>query len=86
MMRAVVEIINERGMHGRPAQIFSELARGYAAEVEVSSKGRIANGKVMADLLTLGAACGDTLAIESNDAAAVAALVALVGRRFGEPF
>lgn len=74
-------IVNDRGLHGRPASTFAQLARTFGAEITVSG----VNGKSMADLLTLGAAEGDEVEILSDDAGAVSVLADLVRRGFGEP-
>lgn len=74
-------IINSRGLHIRPACLFAQAAREFAADITVNG----VNGKNSSDLLTLNAQWGDELEIESDDGEAVLALVDLVNRRFGEP-
>jgi phosphocarrier protein HPr len=62
------------GLHARPAAIISEAAGALDAEVTIN--GVDASSALM--LMTLGAACGDTVEVASDDEAAVEAIAALV--------
>ena len=62
------------GLHARPAAIISEAAGALDAEVTIN--GVDASSALM--LMTLGAACGDTVEVTSDDEAAVEAIAALV--------
>ncbi|GAA4891333.1 hypothetical protein GCM10025789_05210 [Tessaracoccus lubricantis] len=77
--RAEVQLLNDAGLHARPAAMFVAKAREFDAQVLVS-KGVI--GPVPATssigLATLDARMGDTLFIEATGAAAQAAVDALV--------
>lgn len=79
-------IVNELGMHARPAGEFVKLATRFSAEVWVAKDGGEAvNGKSILGVLTLAAECGSVLRLraEGDDAeAAVAALESLVQAGF----
>lgn len=62
------------GLHARPAAIISEAAGALDAEVTIN--GVDASSALL--LMTLGAACGDTVEVASDDDAAVEAIAALV--------
>lgn len=62
------------GLHARPAAIISEAAGALDAEVTIN--GVDASSALM--LMTLGAGCGDTVEVTSDDEAAVDAIAALV--------
>ncbi|MFN8191526.1 MAG: HPr family phosphocarrier protein [Nocardioidaceae bacterium] len=62
------------GLHARPAAIISEAAGALDAEVTIN--GVDASSALL--LMTLGAACGDTVEVASDDEAAVEAIAALV--------
>ncbi|MEQ8659548.1 MAG: HPr family phosphocarrier protein [Gammaproteobacteria bacterium] len=82
-----VTIINRLGLHARAASKFVQTAGGYASTVTVTRGDKAVNGKSIMGVMTLAAAQGAELAIETSgeDAeAALAALVALVEDRFGE--
>ena len=82
-----VELVNEQGMHTRPAKLFVETAVKFASEIEVSYDGLSANGKSIMGLLGLLAYRGCRLAITAtgDDAkAAVDALAGLVRSGFNE--
>jgi multiphosphoryl transfer protein len=72
-------------LHARPANLFVRVATGFAAVVEIRRGERRADAKNILEVLTLGAAKGDTVHIEArgDDAdAAVAALAVLLERNF----
>ncbi|PKN46318.1 MAG: phosphocarrier protein HPr [Deltaproteobacteria bacterium HGW-Deltaproteobacteria-17] len=82
-----VELINEQGMHTRPAKLFVETAVKFTSEIEVSYDGLSANGKSIMGLLGLLAYRGCRLVISAtgDDAKpAVEALAGLVNSGFNE--
>ena len=82
-----VIIVNELGLHVRPAQKFVEVATKFSSEVSVIKDGKSVNAKYHIDLLTLAAEPGTKLTIraEGDDSAqAVESLAQLVQSRFGE--
>jgi phosphocarrier protein HPr len=87
IVRRQVEILNEYGLHLRPAEKFVKLALQFRSEVRVYHRGNEFNGKSMLDLTTLAAGPGTHLELEARgpDAEeAMAALAALVAARFHE--
>ena len=87
LCEAMVTIVNELGLHARAATTFVQTASKYDAEVIVAKDGREVNGKSIMGILTLVAAKGSEICIraEGREARqALAALSALVARRFGE--
>ncbi|MGI8907933.1 MAG: HPr family phosphocarrier protein [Candidatus Sumerlaeaceae bacterium] len=82
-----VEILNEAGMHLRPAAAFVQTANKHKeCEVQVSHSGQRVNGKSIMGLVMLAAGKGTVLAIEcsGNDAeAALEELCNLVNSKFG---
>jgi len=86
-MQAEVEIVNKLGLHARAAAKLTEVAGGFGAEVWLSRNGRRVNAKSIMGVMMLAAGQGSRVVIEADgeDAeAALAALVALIGGRFGE--
>ncbi|MBB5693882.1 phosphoenolpyruvate--protein phosphotransferase [Muricoccus pecuniae] len=75
--RASAGITGHAGLHARPATAFATLAKGFAAEILVGHGGKLANGKSMAALLTLGAERGAVLEIAARGADGAAAVRAL---------
>ncbi len=69
------------GLHARPAAIIAEKAEELGVEVFLAIPG---DEPVEADsalmIMTLGAGCGDTVEVSGDDAAAVAAIAALVAQ------
>ena len=62
------------GLHARPAAIIAEKAGELGADVTIN--GVDASSSLM--LMTLGAKCGDSVEVESDDQAALDAIVSLV--------
>ena len=80
-----VTVINELGMHARPAAEFVKLAGKFESEISVAKDGDTVNGKSIMGVMTLAAECGAELLLraDGSDAeAAVAALAALVANKF----
>jgi phosphocarrier protein HPr len=87
MPQTEAEIVNKLGLHARAAARLTEVAGGYAAEVWLSRNGRRVNAKSIMGVMMLAAGKGSRVLIETDgeDAeAALAALVKLIGERFGE--
>lgn len=81
-----VTVLNEKGLHVRPATKFAETAARFRSRVEVVKDGSTVNGKSSIDLLTLAAEPGAALLIRADgeDAAqAVEALAGLIRDKFG---
>ncbi len=81
-----VTIVNELGLHARPAAEFVKLASRFESEIQLAKDDLPVNGKSIMGVLTLAAECGAELTVraEGPDAeTAVAALEELVARGFG---
>ncbi len=82
-----IRIVNEFGLHARPAAEFVKLASRFASEIHVAKDDHPVNGKSIMGVLTLAAEFGSELTVraEGTDAEdAVTALAALIGRGFEE--
>ena len=87
MIRRELVICNELGMHARAAARLVECANRFGSEVRVSREERTVNGKSIMGVLMLAAACGVTIAIETegpDEEEAMTALTELVEDGFGE--
>jgi phosphocarrier protein HPr len=81
-------IVNQDGLHARPAAQIVKLANTFAAEIELSKDGVSINGKSIMGVMMLAAEFGSSITIRADgpDAQqAVDALVQLVEGGFGEP-
>ena len=85
-----VTVINERGLHARPAMAFVDVANEFASEVSVHKDGEEpidVDGKSVMQMITLEATQGTALRITATGddaAAAVAKLAELFESKFGE--
>ena len=82
-------LTNSIGLHARPSVKLTQLAKGFAAKVEIATgaDGPWNDAKSPVKVMRVKAPNGATLFVRANgeDAAdAVAAIVALVERRFDE--
>ena len=81
-----VTVINELGLHARPAAAFVKLASRFESDIRLAKDGDAVNGKSIMGVMTLAAECGAelTLRADGSDAeAAVTALEELVANEFG---
>jgi phosphocarrier protein len=87
MPRAVLRIVNAKGMHARASARFVETVERFDAEARVSRDGQTVAGDSIMGLLMLAAARGTEIEVETTGKEAdalLAALTALVESRFGE--
>jgi len=76
---AEVQIRNKRGLHARATAKFVRAAETFDADVSVTKNGESVNGASIMALLSLGAARGTTILIETKGPEAEEALEALIG-------
>ena len=87
MTERTIEIVNSLGLHARPAAQFVRLAAGFASEIELARDDMAVNGKSIMGVMMLAAECGSSVVVRAtgtDEAAAVAALEALIRNGFGE--
>lgn len=87
MTERSVEIVNEAGIHARPAAEIVKLAAKFKSETFIVRDDLEVNAKSIMGVMMLAAECGATVIIraEGEDAdAAVAALAELIATSFGE--
>ena len=87
MIERQATIVNQEGLHARPAARIVRLASSFASEIELSKDGLEVNGKSIMGVMMLAAECGSEILIRANgpDAEqAVQALAELVASGFGE--
>ena len=80
-------IINKRGLHARASAKFVQTVERFSAEVWVTRGGETVGGTSIMGLMMLSAAPGTTIvvsAIGPEAEAAIAAISALVERKFNE--
>jgi phosphotransferase system HPr (HPr) family protein len=62
----VVVIVNDHGLHARPAEMFAKSALQFEARIDVRRGNELVDAKSILNLLTLGATQGTELVIEAN--------------------
>jgi phosphocarrier protein HPr len=87
MQQRDVEIINKLGLHARASAKLTQLAAKYQSDVQMSRNGRKVNAKSIMGVMMLAAGKGAKVTVEvdgPDEAAAMDAIVALIGDYFGE--
>jgi len=82
-----LRIVNEQGLHARPAAEVVKTASRFTSEITLERDGLQVNGKSIMGVMMLAAECGSTIIAraEGTDADdALDALDRLVARGFGE--
>lgn len=82
-----IEILNERGLHGRAAGMIMQLCETYQCRIEICFDGERADARSIMDLLTLAATQGSKITVEAEGTDApqlIDAIEALIANRFGE--
>ena len=87
MIEREAKIVNQLGMHARPAAALVKLASGFQSEIELVKDGMAVNGKSIMGVMMLAAECGSSIILRAtgpDESAAIEALAALVAGGFGE--
>jgi phosphocarrier protein len=87
MASAEAEIVNKLGLHARASAKLTQLAGGFECDIWLSRSGRRVNAKSIMGVMMLAAGIGSTVKVEAEgkDAdAALAAILKLIGDKFGE--
>ena len=83
-----VQVVNEAGIHARPAAEIVKTAAKFKAEVTIVKDGLDVNAKSIMGVMMLAAECGSTVLLkaEGDDAqAAIDAIADVIDNGFGEP-
>ena len=87
MIERQATIVNQEGLHARPAARIVKLASTFASEIELAKDGLDVNGKSIMGVMMLAAECGSSITIRAagpDAEQAVQALADLVASGFGE--
>lgn len=87
MPSAEAAIINKLGLHARASAKLSQLASSFGCEIWLTRNGRRVNAKSIMGVMMLAAGKGSAVLIEAEGAdadPALAALVELIAKKFGE--
>jgi len=88
MIEREAKIVNQEGLHARPAARIVRLASSFDSDIELLKDGVAVNGKSIMGVMMLAAECGSSIVIRADgpDAErAVEAISGLVAGGFGEP-
>ncbi|AGA91477.1 phosphotransferase system HPr (HPr) family protein [Thioflavicoccus mobilis 8321] len=87
MISKELKIINKLGLHARAAAKLVTCTSRFASQIQFTKDGRRVNGKSIMGVMMLAASQGSHINVEASgedEEAAVAAIQALIGERFGE--
>jgi phosphocarrier protein HPr len=88
MIEREAKIVNQEGLHARPAAKIVRLASSFDSNIELLKEGLAVNGKSIMGVMMLAAECGSSIVVRADgpDAEqAVEAITQLVSGGFGEP-
>lgn len=86
-MEKTVKVINDEGLHARPAGMFAKVASQFESQVEIHFNGKSINGKSIMSLMGTGIEKNSEIKIVANgkdEAKAIESLVALVNAGFSD--
>jgi phosphocarrier protein len=86
-MEMTVKILNEQGLHARPASVFSKTASKFKSTVSIVHGTGVANAKSIINIMSLGLKKGEEIKIiaeGTDEKEVIEALVTLVENKFGE--
>lgn len=82
-----IEILNELGLHARPAAMFVKLANEFSCEITVEKGSEVVNGKSIMGIMMLAAGKGSKIKVTAQgpDAKkAIEEIEKLILSKFGE--
>jgi phosphotransferase system HPr (HPr) family protein len=86
-MEKQVVVMNETGLHARPAAVFVQTAKKYECNILIDKEGKRVNAKSIMGILSLGVSQGTRISIIANGSdenQAITELVTLVEDNFSE--
>lgn len=86
-MERIIQILNEQGVHARPASILSKTASKFKSNISIVKGSKVANGKSIINIMGLGLKKGEEIKIiveGADEKEAMEALVREIDNRFGE--
>lgn len=89
MIKKKVTIINDAGLHARPAAALVKLAGTFKSDFYIHMYGYKVNGKSILGVMTLAAEKGAELELEiegSDEEEAAEAIIDLISSGFGEEY
>lgn len=63
MQELKLKITNPDGLHARPAAIFVKIASKYVSDLEIQTSEKVANGKSIIGIMSLGAFYGEEITL-----------------------
>ena len=88
MPERAVQVVNEAGIHARPAAEIVKTAARFKSDVMIVKDGLDVNAKSIMGVMMLAAECGSTVLLKGDgeDAqAAIDAIAQVIENGFGEP-
>lgn len=61
-----LKILNQYGIHARPASLFVRIASRYDGDVQVEKDGNRVSGKSIMGMMTLEASCGSVITVTAE--------------------
>ena len=87
MIKKAITIINELGIHARPASMIANTSGQFACDIKLVKDGMEVNAKSIMGIMTLAAGKGSVIEVivkGKDEAAAIAAIADLFTRKFDE--
>ncbi|MGE0634510.1 MAG: HPr family phosphocarrier protein [Pseudobdellovibrionaceae bacterium] len=84
-MEINLTILNEEGMHARPAGIFAKKAGEFKSQIEIKFGDKVKNGKSIMSIMGMGLKKGSQITLIAkgeDESQAIAALQELVNSQF----
>ena len=73
-MQTTVKVLNDEGLHARPAGLLVKIANNFSSEIELSAGGNSANAKSIMSIMGLGLTKDTVVTVSAEGADAEAAL------------
>lgn len=85
MLEKKLIILNEEGMHARPAGVLAKMAGSFSSAIEIVANGKTVNAKSIMSVMSLGLTKDAELIIKANgvdESEALTKLETLINNKF----
>lgn len=86
-MEKNIKILNETGIHARPAALLAKTAAQFSSDINIEFNGKTINAKSIMSILSTGLKNGDDIKIVtsgSDETEAMEAIIKLINAEFQE--
>lgn len=87
MASKLLTVTNPKGIHARPSALIVQAAQEFQSSIKLELRGEVADARMIMDVLSMGAFCGDEIMVTTegpDEEAALARIEEIFALNFNE--